>query len=406
MNSIKGKKMQRKIMVMAMGALLTVNAFAQAQVQPQAQTSVNTATANDPSQRVVLRNNTPAVNTTAPVQAANPYGSVQTQGTGNINYDPNSANINGKEMLVPNERLNQNGNIPNPNQAQMGQMGVPNQPPNGLPQDSNIVTSASRGGQIDPVEATINMLNTPNGRIKQLSQDLYNKGQAINTPPVNAPKSENGVLTASLSPGAISPVVRTFKNRTSTIMITDMTGQPWPILNYDGLNEDFTVKRIDAPAPDGYMLSVTPNGTMVSGNLTLVLKSPTGGYPVSLVVDIVSAQKTVDVKTEIRVQAKGPNTQFTSINAPDGIDTNLLSLLQGVAPAGAKELKVSTNAAQAWLARDGKMYLRTRYKVLSPAFENVTSSPDGTYAYKMVPVPVVLYKSADSRFGELNIEGF
>jgi hypothetical protein len=52
------------------------------------------------------------------------------------------------------------------------------------------------------------------------------------------------------------------------------------------------------------------------------------------------------------------------------------------------------------------MYVRTRYKIMSPAFDHVTSSPDGTYAYKMIPVPVVLFKVADGRFGEFSVDGF
>jgi intracellular multiplication protein IcmK len=212
------------------------------------------------------------------------------------------------------------------------------------------------------------------------------------------------VVTASLAPGATPPVVRLAKNRTTAIIITDMTGQPWPIINYDGLSdEDFTVKRLDNPAPDGYVLSVTPKGAFVSGNLEIVLK----GLPSPISIDFVSAQKEVDARKEIRVQAKGPNTQFTTIGMPESLDTTLLSILQGVAPQGAKSLTVSSAAVQAWLSRDGSsMYLRTRYKIMSPAFENVTSSPDGTFAYKMVPVPVVLYKASEGRFGEFSVDGF
>ena len=100
-----------------------------------------------------------------------------------------------------------------------------------------------------------------------------------------------------------------------------------------------------------------------------------------------------------------PIKTIVSIGMPSSMDSALLSILQGVAPSSSKPLTTSTNAVQAWLARDGSMYVRTRYKVMAPAFENVTSSPDGTYAYKMVPVPSVLYKTDDGRFGEFVVEG-
>lgn len=286
-------------------------------------------------------------------------------------------------------------------------MAQTNVPPNGLPhsqpQPYYLEEVKQRNISDDPIESTFNILNMNPDRIRELNRELYNKGRVINEGPVAAPKPINGVIVAHLSPGSSSPVIRLFKNRTSTLIITDMTGQPWPILNYDGLsNEDFSVKRLDNPSPEGYVLSISPKGAFVSGNLVLILK----GLPTPLNIEFVSAQKDVDVTTEIRVQAKGPNSQINSIGLPSGIDNQLLSVLQGVAPPSSKELTVSSNAVQAWLTRDGSMYVRTRYKIMSPAFENVTSSPDGTYAYKMIPIPVILYKVADGRFGEFTITGF
>lgn len=308
----------------------------------------------------------------------------------NINYNPGTSNLDGKkDVIVPNTMPNA---IPNPSVMAAG----------GLPQDANVVMTRSTGSE-DATDATIKILNTDNKKIREINRDLYSRGRVISESPTNAPRTVNNVIVAHLSPNSVSPVVRLGKNRTTSLIITDMSGQPWPIINYDGLSEeDFTVKRLDNPSPDGYVLSITPKGAFVSGNLTLILK----GLPSPLNIDFVSAQKEVDATTEIRVQGKGPNTQFTSIGLPNSIDTSLLSVLQGVAPSGTKELRVGSGAAQAWLAKDGSMYLRTRYKVMAPAFENVTSSPDGTFAYKMVAVPVVLYKAAEGRFGELMIEGF
>lgn len=329
-----------------------------------------------------------------------PAQQVQAAQPTQINYNPNGSNINGDKQIMV-----QSGQIPNPAQAQGQVTAVPSQLPAGLPQDSTTVMTQNRtqGGGYDPIDAALNVLNTPDSKIRQINKDFYRKGKVISETPTNPPKTVNGVVVAHLSPGAVSPVVRLAKNRTTAIVVTDMSGQPWPIINYDGLSEeDFIVKRLDGPSPDGYVLSVTPRGVFVSGNLALVLK----GLPSPITIDFVSAQKEVDARTEIRVQAKGPNTQFNSVGLPDSLDTNLLSVLQGVAPSNAKPLKVNTAAVQAWLAKDGSMYVRTRYKVMSPAFENVTSSPDGTFAYKMVAVPVVLYKAADGRFGEFTVEGF
>ena len=345
--------------------------------------------------------------------ATNPFGTVKVaNGAPQITYAPGANNINGEKKIIIPENLSKAANsnqpipanmpqtIPNPALAQQS-AGIPMQTPTGLPQDAQFQQRPQ--GEVNPIEATLNILNTPNSRIRELNRDLYKKGRVINEGPVSAPKSVNGFVTAHLAPGSTSPVVRVAKNRTTTIVMTDMVGQPWPILNYDGLSEeDFIVKRLDKPGPDGFVLSITPRGAFVSGNLVLVLKDLNS----TISIDFVPAQKEVDSRSEIRVQAKGPNTQLMSIGLPSSLDTSLLSILQGVAPAGTKELKVSTAAVQAWSSRDGSMYIRTRYKIMSPAFENVTSSPDGTYAYKMISVPVVLYKADEGRIGEFSIEGF
>lgn len=384
--------MQKKILVVALGALgsiLSGQTIAQNAIQNNSGNPVNNQAIQpqglvDVSEKVVIQGVEGQLNAPqqTPVQLANPYGSVPPAQGQEINYGGVNT-IDGNRMIVP------------PNQAAgYPQQVAPATPPTGMPNQMD---------QLDSVQATINILNTPDGRIREINRDIYKKGQIINESPVIPPKAVNGLLTASISPGSVPPVVRLAKNRTTAIIITDINGQPWPIINYDGLSsEDFVVKRLDNPAPDGYVLSVTPKGAFVNGNLALILK----GLPSPLSIEFISGQKEVDAKTEIRVQAVGPNTQYTSLSMPQGIDTDLLSLLQGVAPSGAKQLKVNSNAAQAWVGRDGKMYLRTRHKIMSPAFENVSSSPDGTYAYKMMPVPVVLYKATEGRYGEFGISGF
>lgn len=408
MSSKAKKLLMNKIYKTTLSVLvgsISCASFAQQYQQP---------TTNLPGQPSPPAPQSPLNNLNPPVQVAtNPFGAVKPQEAtpATIGYSNGQNNVEkGQQLNIP-QNYEKNAQFQNPAVAQQQAMGVPTSPPTGLPQDPNYTPEYSSSGSSqrrqnasqDGAEAMLTILNTPNSRIRDLNRDLYDKGRVINEGPVTAPRAANGVVVAHISPGSTSPVIRLAKNRTSTIIVTDMTGQPWPILNFDGLStEDFTVKRLDAPAPDGYVLSITPKGAFVSGNLVLILK----GLPTPLNVEFVSAQRNVDTTTEIRVQAKGPNAKFSSIALPQAADTALLSVLQGVAPQTAKELKVSSPAVQAWLAKDGSMYVRTRYKIMSPAFENVTSSPDGTYAYKMVPVPVVLYKVADGRFGEFSVDGF
>lgn len=248
----------------------------------------------------------------------------------------------------------------------------------------------------------LQMLNTPNEKIREFKYDMYEKDRVVSELPVTPAKSVISTVIARVEPGSTPPVIRLYKNRASTVLFTDSTGAPWPIVNYAvGSSQDFAISRLDKPAPLGSMLTITPNDTHVSGNLTVALEN----LNTPVVLEFVSAQQEWDARADVRVQSIGPNARLMATSLPDAADSRLLSVLQGVAPEGAKPLRVSTPSAQVWLAKDGKMFVRTRYSLMSPAFEDVTSSPDGTFAYKMIATPIILFKY-ENNFGEIYVDGF
>ena len=71
----------------------------------------------------------------------------------------------------------------NSNVVQSTPMPLPSsQPPMGMPIDNSVSYSSPNegspmpsSGQANGVDATINILNTPNKRIRELNKDLYNK---------------------------------------------------------------------------------------------------------------------------------------------------------------------------------------------------------------------------------------
>lgn len=385
--------MQKKNIVMAISAMSALLG-----------TTVNAQEVLSPTDRVVIEQDNQRLS--VPVQAANPIGSIHQSG-GGINYGAGGGSLNQQQIVVPNTMVEQaigynaggyNAGINN--QGMVG--GVPTALPAGLPNSVTTPLIRRDKDELTPLERTMNILNTPDDRIKEIRQELYNKGKLLNETAVPPAKPVNSVLVASLAPGATSPVIRLTKGRTSAIMVTDSTGKPWPIMNFDGLSdENFVLNRLDGSAAEGYMLSVTPLAQFASGNLVLVLKD----LPSPLVLEFVTAQSEVDVKTEIRVQALGPNAILQSLAMPESINPQLLSLLQGVAPDNAKALTTSSNAVQAWLVND-QMYIRTRYRISSPMPIDLTSSPDGTFAYKMPLSPVVLYSAGLGNKGSFSVSGF
>ena len=92
-------------------------------------------------------------------------------------------------------------------------------------------------------------------------------------------------------------------------------------------------------------------------------------------------------------------TESISTSAMDG---SLNSTLYGVAPKDSKKLKTSSDAVTAWQTKDGKVVLRTKYKLLSPAYESVVRSPDGTFVYKTQLTSTYRYRYNDV-IGSFNI---
>lgn len=246
----------------------------------------------------------------------------------------------------------------------------------------------------------VELMNSDPATIRKVLRDIESRNRASKE--ITNAKGVQTSVNAPITPGSNTPVIRTFANRTSSIVVVDQFGQPWPIENFTlGAADDFNVHRLDKNAKDkGYMLDITPTENYVAGNLTLKLE----GLNVPVVVEIISGQPEYDAPLTLRVMGKGPNTTYSSVSAPAQTDNVLYSILQGVAPSDLKPLKVENGLAQAWLSKDGQtMYVRSNLKIMT--FEHMTASPDGTYAYRTSPMPVLSYKY-ENKFGQISIDGF
>jgi hypothetical protein len=83
----------------------------------------------------------------------------------------------------------------------------------------------------------------------------------------------------------------------------------------------------------------------------------------------------------------------------------LYTVLEGVPPLDSKELKVSGGEAKAWLGKNGRMYLRTPMKVISPTWIGSARSPDGMSAYEMMPANSIRVLR-DGRIDTVGVDGF
>ena len=111
-----------------------------------------------------------------------------------------------------------------------------------------------------------------------------------------------------------------------------------------------------------------------------------------VVMSLVTGQKEVDYRIDVRVPGVGPNGDAPAMDTamPGGAATPaLLGALDGVPPTGSIELNVAREYGRAWLF-NGKILFRTKLTLLSPAWNTSISGPDGTKVYELAQTPLIL----------------
>lgn len=280
--------------------------------------------------------------------------------------------------------------VPKPLTYEEGQQAMLNSVPK-VPVSSDAVAAFS-------IMMQKNMPLTPQ-QVVQLHQQIDEAQRAAAVTPNIPPKPVSTTLMINLAPGTTPPAVRLAQGYVSSLVFVDSTGSPWPIAAFDIGNPKAVNMQWDGKSNILLMQAVTP---YTSGNMVVRLV----GLPTPITLQLVSGQREVDYRVDVHVSGIGPNTKELPLgtNLPMSANQLLLSVLDGVAPAGSKMLTVTGADAQAWLLGE-KMYLRTRLTVLSPGWIGKMVSPDGMQAYELPKTSSVLI----SRYGEpaeLKIGGF
>ncbi len=236
-------------------------------------------------------------------------------------------------------------------------------------------------------------------QVIQLRQQIDLSQRAAAVPPNVPPKPVSTTLMINLAPGSTPPPIRLAQGYVTSLVFVDSTGAPWPIAAYEIGNPKATNIQWDGKSNILLLQAVSPYS---DGNLVIRLAN----LPTPLTLELISGQRVVDFRVDIHVAGMGPNPKEVSskMGLPASANNLLLSVLDGVAPPGSKILTVKGGDCQAWLVGD-KMYLRTRFTILSPGWLGKMSSSDGMQAYEMPRSASVLI----SRYGEpveLKVEGF
>lgn len=200
------------------------------------------------------------------------------------------------------------------------------------------------------------------------------------------PKPEVRVETINLEPSALPPVVHLAPGHVTSVTVLDSTGQPWPVADVSW-GGDFEVQ---APDEGGHIIRISPLGGYKTGNLSLRLIS----LPTPVTFSLKTQPDTVDYRFDARLPMRGPNAMPEIIetqNMTSAGDGNIMMVLDGMPPEGATPLSVSGVDARTSAYKVGaKIYVRTPYSMLSPAWSEQSSSADGMKVYAIPDTPVLL----------------
>jgi intracellular multiplication protein IcmK len=247
-------------------------------------------------------------------------------------------------------------------------------------------------------ETTNGLLPLTPDQIRTLHNLFSNTQRAVGEAPGIPPRPTSTSKIVNLSPGATPPLLRLSAGFVSSLVFLDATGAPWPIEAYDlGDPKSYNIQW----DKKSNMLLVQAITESKSGNLAVMLR----GLNTPIMITLLAGQRAVDYRVDLRVPGLGPNAAPAPMpeSLPGASNPVLLDVLNGVAPVGARALKVIGRDCSIWLL-NGKIYLRTRLTVLSPGWISTLSSADGMHAYEMQQTPVIL-ASENGKMVKLIIQG-
>lgn len=242
-----------------------------------------------------------------------------------------------------------------------------------------------------------NMPLTPDQVVK-LRQQIDVAQRAASIAPNVPPKPVSSTIMMNLAPGTTPPAVRLAQGYVTSLVFVDSTSAPWPIAAFDIGNPKAVSIQWDHKSNILLIQAIEPYS---DGDIVIRLV----GLSTPITLELVSGQRVVDYRADIHVAGIGPNAKDIPVGTslPASANQMLLGVLDGVAPAGSRQLNVVGADAQAWLLGQA-IFLRTRLTLLSPGWIGKIESPDGMVAYELPQTSSILV----SRYGEpveLKIEG-
>jgi intracellular multiplication protein IcmK len=257
--------------------------------------------------------------------------------------------------------------------------------------------------------------------IQQLEREYGAAQQAAEQGTQQLASPVSRMVSVTFAPGQATSIIQTVRGYPTAISFFDSTGQPWPIswnTNSNAANVaggtncnssqlasggngspavDAVGFYVCVPVKGSNTIEITPMSLVPRGGLVVNLQN--GPKPLSFL--MIAGRDRYDADMSVHVSDRGPNAKVMIDTRPGAPVTGapyLNAMLAGVAPADAVPLDVSgvsPDDVMAWRL-GGETYIRTRFTLMSPAWDASEGGEGGTTIYAIPSTPVVLL-SADAR---------
>lgn len=278
--------------------------------------------------------------------------------------------------------------------------GVPVAMPSGAPPaGSPRVVFPSPDAVVERAVREIEDMQLTPAQMDRLKQIYLERSQSRASPYVTPAKPVTRTLMVNLDPGVSPPVLRLTRGQQTSIVFSDVSGQPWFIdkvsLNRQ-LFSDGRIAQAAAAAPSGAaggqagaeaptnVLTVEPLTPAAYGNVTVTLR----GQSTPVIFVLTSAQEEVDMRVDAKVPGHNPDARReVTLQSTPTLDNALPYFLDGVPPQGAKRMKVTgLDGAEAWVF-DKNLYVKARANAQYPAYLSAARSTNGISVYRYHGVP-------------------
>ncbi|WP_323025700.1 DotH/IcmK family type IV secretion protein [Castellaniella sp.] len=256
----------------------------------------------------------------------------------------------------------------------------PPMPPSGL---GNSVVYPSNAEISEGMIRDLEELQLTPDQISRVKK-IYLEREANSATPYQAPANPiTRTLAVNLEPGVAPPVIRLSRGQQSSIVFSDVNGNPWLIkrvsLNRELFKDGQGGTGGNKEEDPTNVLSLEPIKPVVFGNVAVTLN----GLSTPVIFTLMSNQADVDVRVDAKVPGRNPDSGFTvSVTSMPTIDQDLAYFMDGTPPPQAKRLRVrGLENTTAWTYRN-KLYLRTHAAAQWPAYQNAARSTSGVSVYR------------------------